>query len=223
MLLEHNTIHGLAEYIGKTAPPLKKQIEQTDSQSSNQHDMQSVTSRDTEPQTPSSAKIAVIGIGCKFPGAADKEEFWDNLRKGKNHIKEVPDSRWNIEENYSPVQQKGKSISKWGGFINGIGSFDPEYFRMEEEKAIQTDPLIRHFLETSVQTVRDAGYEETELSGKKSAYLSVPEWAATVTNCRKKAAATSSGLVKTLLLHMCRISLIFTVQAWFLIPLVLLH
>ncbi|ASB52922.1 Polyketide synthase PksJ [Bacillus velezensis] len=167
VLLEHNTIHGLAEYIGKTAPPLKKQIEQTDSQSSNQHDMQSVTSRNTEPQTASSAKIAVIGIGCKFPGAADKEEFWDNLRKGKNHIKEVPDSRWNIEENYSPVQQKGKSISKWGGFINGIGSFDPEYFRMEEEKAIQTDPLIRHFLETSVQTVRDAGYEETELSGKK--------------------------------------------------------
>ncbi|KMO08350.1 SDR family NAD(P)-dependent oxidoreductase, partial [Bacillus amyloliquefaciens] len=167
VLLEHNTIHGLAEYIGKTAPPLKKQIEQTDSQSSNQQDMQSVTSRNTEPQTASSAKIAVIGIGCKFPGAADKEEFWNNLRKGKNHIKEVPDSRWNIEENYSPVQQKGKSISKWGGFINGIGSFDPEYFRMEEEKAIQTDPLIRHFLETSVQTVRDAGYEETELSGKK--------------------------------------------------------
>ncbi|APH35406.1 polyketide synthase [Bacillus subtilis] len=167
VLLEHNTIHGLAEYIGKTAPPLKKQIEQTDSQSSNQQDMQSVTSRNTELQTASSAKIAVIGIGCKFPGAADKEEFWDNLRKGKNHIKEVPDSRWNIEENYSPVQQKGKSISKWGGFINGIGSFDPEYFRMEEEKAIQTDPLIRHFLETSVQTVRDAGYEETELSGKK--------------------------------------------------------
>ncbi|WP_410369593.1 beta-ketoacyl synthase N-terminal-like domain-containing protein [Bacillus velezensis] len=167
VLLEHNTIDGLAEYIGKTAPPLKKQIEQTDSQSSNQHDMQSVTSRNTEPQTASTAKIAVIGIGCKFPGAADKEEFWDNLRKGKNHIKEVPDSRWNIEEHYSPVQQKGKSISKWGGFINGIGSFDPEYFRMEEEKAIQTDPLIRHFLETSVQTVRDAGYEETELSGKK--------------------------------------------------------
>ncbi len=76
-------------------------------------DMQSVTSRNTEPQTASSAKIAVIGIGCKFPGAADKEEFWDNLRKGKNHIKEVPDSRWNIEENYSPVKQKGKSISKW--------------------------------------------------------------------------------------------------------------
>lgn len=87
MLLEHNTIHGLAEYIGKTAPPLKKQIEQTVSQSSNQHDMQSVTSRNTEPQTASTAKIAVIGIGCKFPGAADKEEFWDNLRKGRIILK----------------------------------------------------------------------------------------------------------------------------------------
>lgn len=75
MLLEHNTIHGLAEYIGKTAPPLKKQIEQTDSQSSNQQDMQSVTSRNTEPQTASSAKIAVIGIGCKFLERLIKRNF----------------------------------------------------------------------------------------------------------------------------------------------------
>ena len=49
--------------------------------------MQSVTSRNTEPQTASSAKIAVIGIGCKFPGAADKEEFWDNLKKGRIILK----------------------------------------------------------------------------------------------------------------------------------------
>ncbi|MCY9078407.1 SDR family NAD(P)-dependent oxidoreductase [Bacillus inaquosorum] len=171
ILFEHNTIHKLAEYVKGTGFQLKEQTAQLDSFSVHNVFEKVPESRKHmekhEKLQTSSAKIAVIGIGCKFPGAANKEEFWRNLKKGRKHIKEVPESRWSIEKYYSPVKKKGKSISKWGGFIDGIGSFDPVFFRMHEETAVQTDPLIRHFLETSVQAVRDAGYEETELSGKK--------------------------------------------------------
>ncbi|MGD6960810.1 SDR family NAD(P)-dependent oxidoreductase [Fictibacillus phosphorivorans] len=112
-------------------------------------------------------KIAVIGVGCQFPQAKDKDAYWNNLAKGKNCITEVPPLRWNSDLFYSNKNEKGRSISKWGGFINDIECFDPKFFKFREEVTPHIDPLIRKFLETTVQTVRDAGYEIEELSGKK--------------------------------------------------------
>ncbi len=108
-------------------------------------------------------KIAIIGMACRFPGAEDKEEFWANLSAGKNSIREVPPSRWDTKRFYQPRLEKGKSISKWGGFIDGFEEFDPQYFQISEADAPTTHPLVRLFLESSVQCLRDAGYENEEL------------------------------------------------------------
>lgn len=113
-------------------------------------------------------KIAVIGVACHFPGAQDKESFWKNLAAGKSSIVEVPRTRWDISRFYAPDYQKGKSISKWGGFLEDIEYFDPDYFKINEKDAIYIDPLIRQFLEVSVQTLRDAGYEKDELWNSKT-------------------------------------------------------
>jgi polyketide synthase PksM len=121
-------------------------------------------SAEKEPDT--AKKIAVIGMACNFPGAADKEKFWKNLLNGVCSVTEVPKSRWDVEKLYSPEYQKGKSTGKWGGFIDNIEYFDPKYFDISEEDAYQTDPLMRLFLEASVQTLADAGYGKKELWGK---------------------------------------------------------
>ncbi|MBF0442950.1 MAG: SDR family NAD(P)-dependent oxidoreductase, partial [Oligoflexales bacterium] len=114
-----------------------------------------------------SQKIAVIGMACHFPGARNKEEFWNNLKNGVCSITEVPRSRWDIRKYYSPVNQRGKSISKWGGFIDDIEYFDPGYFNLSSDEAPYIDPLIRKFLEVSVNTFNDAGYSKKDIGGRK--------------------------------------------------------
>lgn len=61
--------------------------------------------------------IAIIGIGCRFPQAADPESFWQLLRNGVDAITEVPKDRWNAQAFYDPEPcLPGKMNTRWGGF-----------------------------------------------------------------------------------------------------------
>jgi acyl transferase domain-containing protein len=111
--------------------------------------------------------IAVIGIACHFPGAPDKDTFWRNLVGGTDSITEVPSSRWDVRRFYADQAQPGRSVSKWGGFLDAIEDFDPAYFGIAEDQAAQVDPLMRQFLEVCVECVADAGYQRTELAGRR--------------------------------------------------------
>lgn len=115
----------------------------------------------------SNDKVAIIGMACHFPLASNIAEYWDNLVRGVDCITEVPRSRWDSEKLYSAHYQKGKTYSKWGGFIEGIEYFDPVFFNIDPQEAPYIDPLMRQFLEISVQTIRHAGYEHRELSNQK--------------------------------------------------------
>src|SRR5579871_1074045 len=66
--------------------------------------------------------IAIIGIGCRFPGGATSADaFWKLMCAGTDAISEIPPDRWSIRSHYDPVPGRpGKSISKWGGFIENI-------------------------------------------------------------------------------------------------------
>ncbi len=117
---------------------------------------------------PANVPIAVVGMACHFPEAENIKEFWENLRAGKDAIKEVPISRWDSSQFYSPEKgATGKSISKWGGFLKDIENFDPAYFGIKEDLASQIDPLQRQWLEVCAETIEDAGYNKEALSGKK--------------------------------------------------------
>src|ERR1039457_2774717 len=48
------------------------------------------------------APVAIVGMGCRYPGASDIGEFWDMLVNGRDGITEVPRSRWNVEAVYHP-------------------------------------------------------------------------------------------------------------------------
>ncbi|WP_155661245.1 beta-ketoacyl synthase N-terminal-like domain-containing protein, partial [Priestia megaterium] len=86
--------------------------------------------------------IAIVGISGRFPDAKNVKEFWDNLKKGKDSVKEI--DRWDMDAFYHPVPQTpGKSYSKWGGFLSDVGMFDPLFFNISPKEAEFMDPQQR--------------------------------------------------------------------------------
>jgi acyl transferase domain-containing protein/NADP-dependent 3-hydroxy acid dehydrogenase YdfG len=124
--------------------------------------------------------IAVVAMACRFPGADNPEQFWDNLREGKCFIREVPADRMAMEGHYSPdPSAPRKSYSKWGGFIEGIEDFDAGYFSIGAREATGMDPQHRIALELTQELFDRAGYRREDLrksrtgvflGGGKSAY-----------------------------------------------------
>src|SRR3977135_2563159 len=103
-------------------------------------------SRSAQPAPPE--PIALIGIGCRFPGARGPEAFWNLLRDGVDAISEVPPDRFDIAEYYSPRPGvRGKVYVRHGGFLDGIDQFDPYFFEISPREAAGMDPQHRLLLE----------------------------------------------------------------------------
>ena len=103
--------------------------------------------------------IAVIGIGCRFPGGInDIASFWKLLTDGRDAVSEVPADRWNVERFYDAEPGvAGKSIAKRGGFLESIDQFDPQFFGISPREAPYIDPQQRLLLETAWEALEDAG------------------------------------------------------------------
>ncbi|MFD8214468.1 beta-ketoacyl synthase N-terminal-like domain-containing protein [Streptomyces sp. NPDC059697] len=112
-------------------------------------------------------RIAVIGMGCRLPGAADPGQLWQALLAGRDMVGEVPADRWDTTALYRPDGGPGFSQSRWGGFLDDAALFDPGYFGFDDETARQLDPLVRKTLEVAVECVHDAGYTDEELRGRR--------------------------------------------------------
>ncbi len=123
--------------------------------------------------------IAIIGLGCRFPGGANSpEQYWDLLRQGKDAIIEVPPDRWNVETYYSPnPKAPGKTISRWGGFIDSMQMFDARFFGISPREATQMDPQQRILLECVWQALEDGGQVPDRLAGTPvGVFLGVSGW-----------------------------------------------
>jgi acyl transferase domain-containing protein/pimeloyl-ACP methyl ester carboxylesterase/short-subunit dehydrogenase/aryl carrier-like protein len=102
--------------------------------------------------------IAVVGMGCRFPGADDTEAFWKLLSGGVDAIREIPPDRWDLEYFYHPdPEQPGKTYSRHGGFVDGIRDFDAHFFGMSPREAASLDPQQRMLLEVSWEAMESAG------------------------------------------------------------------
>ncbi|WP_432897931.1 L-histidine N(alpha)-methyltransferase [Micromonospora matsumotoense] len=119
------------------------------------------------PRTPQVRGIAVVGIAAHFPGAPDHATFWRNLVGGVDSVTEVPPSRWDVDRFWHPVQQPGRTVSKWGGFLDAIEDFDPEFFRLDPAGAAHVDPLVRQFLEAGAECMADAGLTPADVAGRR--------------------------------------------------------
>jgi acyl transferase domain-containing protein/NADPH:quinone reductase-like Zn-dependent oxidoreductase/acyl carrier protein len=107
----------------------------------------------------SKESIAIIGIGCRFPGGINHpDDLWKLLVAGKEAICDVPADRWNAERYYDPEPGlAGKSVAKRGGFVEGIDQFDPQFFGISPREAAYVDPQHRLLLETAWEAIEDAG------------------------------------------------------------------
>ncbi len=115
--------------------------------------------------------IAVVGIGCRFPGRAnDPESFWRLLEAGVDAITEVPADRWNLRAFHDPDPSRpGKIYSRWGGFVEGIDRFDPHFFDISPREAARMDPQQRLLLEVAWEGLEDAGLRLDKLAGSRTA------------------------------------------------------
>jgi polyketide synthase PksL len=120
------------------------------------------------PKTSQQKDIAIIGVAGRYPQAENLQEFWTNLKNGRDCITEIPADRWDSGLYYDPNRNRpGKSYSKWGGFIADVDKFDPLFFNISPREAELIDPQERLFLETAWQTIEDAGYRKENISGKR--------------------------------------------------------
>ncbi len=114
--------------------------------------------------------LAVIGMGCRFPGGVhDPEEFWELLSDGVDAITEVPLSRWDTQEFFdrNPARP-GKMATRWGGFIEAPEQFDAKFFGIAPTEAMSMDPQQRLLLETSWEALEQAGIAPSRLAGTKT-------------------------------------------------------
>ncbi|MFI0778068.1 type I polyketide synthase, partial [Streptomyces sp. NPDC021212] len=101
--------------------------------------------------------IAIIGISCRLPRAANPREFWELLRNGESGITEVPPERWDAASLFDrEASTPGTVNTLRGGFIDGVDQFDPGFFGISSREAVSMDPQQRLVLELSWEALEDA-------------------------------------------------------------------
>lgn len=115
---------------------------------------------------PKVTPIAVIGMACRLPGGIDSPELlWEALLRGDDLITEIPADRWDVDEHFDPQPGvPGRSVSRWGGFVDDVAGFDAEFFGIGDREAAAIDPQHRLMMETAWEAVENAGMAPAALS-----------------------------------------------------------
>ncbi|QWF85158.1 D-alanine--poly(phosphoribitol) ligase subunit 1 [Amycolatopsis sp. CA-230715] len=158
LLFEHMTVRDLANHLTEEHPGAFVEVAAVAAEPASSP-RQAVAEDD----------IAIIGVAGRYPDADDVDEFWRNLRAGRDSVVEIPRERWDNSRFYDADRSAvGKTYGRWGGFIRGADRFDPLFFRMSQIEAEHTDPQERVFLETVWHLMEDAGYTREQLRGTRT-------------------------------------------------------
>ena len=111
--------------------------------------------------------VAIIGMGCRFPGGANSPEaFWRLLTEGRDAIRRVPADRWDADAVVDPSVTSGSEAgTRWGGFLDRVDEFDPGFFGIAPREASQMDPQQRLLLEVAWEALEEAGQTGEGLAG----------------------------------------------------------
>ncbi len=109
--------------------------------------------------------IAIVGMDCRFPGAADLAGYWDLLTRSGDGVGEVPQQRWDARAFYSAEGAQGHANTTQGGFIPDVDAFDNEFFTISPREAAVLDPQQRLLLQTAWRAIEDAGIAPQRLAG----------------------------------------------------------
>jgi len=138
--------------------------------------------------------IAIIGMACRLPGAADLDAFWRLLREGVDAVGDVPSDRWDQQAYFSAdPDAPGKLKSPAGGFIADIDKFDAEFFGISPREARKMDPQQRLLLEVTGRRSRTRGSRLRASPEAGPAFMSAyPQ--ATTARCNSRSARRSTPI-----------------------------
>ena len=108
--------------------------------------------------------IAVVGVGCRFPGASSPQSFWELLNNGVSAVVSSADG----ESCHLLERFNVQSASKFGGYLENVDRFDSGFFRIAAKEADQMDPQQRLLLETSWEAFENASIVPDSWSGTRS-------------------------------------------------------
>jgi acyl transferase domain-containing protein/acyl carrier protein len=134
-------------------------------------DKKFMSPKSPDTSVPDSA-IAVIGMTCRFPGAKNVSQFWQNLRAGVESIsfftdEELDHSSMDLDAISDPHYVRAR------GILDGIESFDALFFGFNPREAEIMDPQHRLYLECAWEALEDAGYDSKSYQGKIGVYSGV--------------------------------------------------
>jgi acyl transferase domain-containing protein len=112
-----------------------------------------------------SSAIAIIGMACRVPGARDLNEFWDNLEKGRETVRESTDEEL-IDAGVPDEIRLSPDFRSSCGRLDGIEKFDAEFFDITPALAEVTSPQQRLLLEVSHLALEDSGYVSDRYDGR---------------------------------------------------------
>ena len=109
--------------------------------------------------------IAIVGVGCRYPGADSIDELWSLLTEQRESVAEVPADRWDIDVYYDPdPKAAGRMTTRRAGFLRNVDQFDPHYFGISPREAAALDPQQRLLLETTVEALDAAAIPADRLA-----------------------------------------------------------
>ena len=120
--------------------------------------LQAVERARTEP-------IAVVGMGCRFPGGVDGPgALWELLRNGVDAVSEVPLDRWSAQRYFElDAELAAAKPVLHGAFLDGVDRFDAGFFGISRREAVSMDPQHRLVLEVCWEALEHAGYAPRSL------------------------------------------------------------
>lgn len=124
------------------------------------------------PAAPAKEPVAIIGLGCRFPGGVNNlEQLWQLLMDKKDVSKPIPIDRWDNDAIYDPDPLRpGHTHARTAAFLEeDVRAFDADFFGIVPREAKSIDPLQRMILEVVFEALEEAGIAPDSLKGSNTA------------------------------------------------------
>ena len=113
--------------------------------------------------------IAVVGMACRFPGAATPQAFWKLLQQGEDCVRDLPPARVSMDDYYDPVPATpGKSYVRAAALLDDVAGFDAAFFGLSPRESLFLDPQQRLLLEVSWEALEHAGLAPSTLKNSRT-------------------------------------------------------